>query len=471
MEEPLVKDGYCTKKESITFESKECHSKLPKDFWQTYSSFANTLGGTVVLGFKEEGAELKLAGIEDPRKIVKELWDNLNDRNKVSANILTDDDVRIEEYNGLQYIVITLPRADRHIKPIYVNGSLENGTYRRNHEGDYHCSVPEILEMGRDSSDSSADQRVVEKTSFKDVNTETLDRFRNYLRSNHPTHPWLTEPDEEFLRLIGAADLDEDSFRLTYAGLLMFGNDYRISREIPDYHLDYRRYLDSEEWIDRIDSGSGLWSGNVFDFFIDVSNRIASASERPFKLDGFTRIDDGDIIKALREILLNGLVHADYLGKGGITVSLWRDRLSVSNPGSFRIPISEALRGGYSDSRNPLMMKMFTLLGFVERAGSGIYRVIRTCHEEGLEEPAMEESFEPSRVCVTLKMERSSELGPRVVALMMKDDRVSVDSIVEILGVSKSTVTREINKLKAEGTVKRVGGTRGHWQISRIGKP
>ncbi|AMK13787.1 transcriptional regulator [methanogenic archaeon mixed culture ISO4-G1] len=466
MEESLVKNGYCTKKESITFEAKECRDKLPKDIWQTYSSFANTLGGTIALGFKEEGPYLKLSGIVDPQKIMKDLWDLLNDPRKVSANILTDSDVRIEEDNDIQYIVITVPRAERHIKPIYVNGSLDNGTYRRNNESDYHCSVPEILEMGRDSSDSSTDQRVVEKSSFKDVNITTLERFRNHLRSYHPSHPWLTESDEEFLRLIGAADLDDDRFRLTYAGLLMFGNDYRISREIPDYHLDYKRYLNDMEWSDRVDSGSGLWSGNIFDFFLDISNKIASASEHPFILDGFRRIDDNDVIKAMREIVLNGLVHADYLGKGGVNVSLWNDKLVVSNPGNFRIPVSKALRGGYSDARNPLMMKMFTLLGFVERAGSGIYRVIRTCREEGLEEPLMEESFNPSRVTVTLKLKKSGDLSFKIINMMNKDEKISVDSLAEKIGVSKSTVAREITKLKAEGTIRRVGGTRGHWEIA-----
>ena len=148
MEESLVNDGYCTRKESLTFESKRCHDKLPGSFWETYSSFANSQGGTVVMGFIEEGDRLRLSGVENPERVVKELWDLLHNRNKVSANLLTDEDVRIEDYDGLKYIVVNVPRADRHQRPVYINGDIDSGTYRRNSEGDYHCSVPEILEMG-----------------------------------------------------------------------------------------------------------------------------------------------------------------------------------------------------------------------------------------------------------------------------------------------------------------------------------
>ena len=68
--QPLVENGYCTLKESITFESKKCSDKLPKSFWETYSSFANTLGGTIVLRFAEEEDRLKLVGIQNPDKII-----------------------------------------------------------------------------------------------------------------------------------------------------------------------------------------------------------------------------------------------------------------------------------------------------------------------------------------------------------------------------------------------------------------
>lgn len=465
MEESLVMDGYCTKTESVIFESKRCKDKLPKSFWETYSSFANTQGGTIVLGFEEEDERLKLTGVDGPDKIVKDLWDLLHDKKKVSTNLLTEKDVKVMEYGGLEYIVVNVPRADRHQRPVYVNDSMDRGTYRRNNEGDYHCSIPEILEMGRDSTDISTDQRLVDEADIRDINKSTLDSYRNHLRSNIPSHPWLKESDEEFLRLIGAADLNEEKFKLTLAGLLMFGNDYKISRMIPGYHLDYRRYVDGDEWVDRINSDSGLWSGNLFDFYIEVSNRLTMANDHPFVLKGDRRVDDTEMMKAQREALLNGIVHADYLGNGGINVILEKDKFTVSNPGNFRIPIAKATKGGYSDARNPMLMKMFTLVGFVERSGSGIYRICRTCNAMGLSVPEIVEQYDPSRVSLTMGIKGAADTESRILQLMINDNRIDIVTIAEKLGVSKSTVSREISRMKDKGRIARVGGTRGHWKI------
>lgn len=466
MEDTFVKDGYCTRKESMTFESKKCLNKLPKSFWETYSSFANTQGGIIVMGFVEEGDRLRLNGIENPDSVVKDLWDLLHDRTKVSVNLLTENDVTIMNHEGLSYIVVRIPRADRHQKPVYINGDLDNGTYRRNSEGDYHCTVPEILEMGRDSTDSSTDQRIVEKSGIQDINIDTLNGYRNLLRSNIPTHPWLEESDEEFLRLVGAAEIEEGEFKLTIAGLLMFGNDYRITRTIPDYHLDYRRYDRGEEWVDRFNSDSGLWSGNIFDFYMGVSNRIMNANDHPFILDGDRRKDDTDMIKAQREMVLNGLVHADYLGKGGIVIVSKRDSLTVRNPGNFRISPEKAVRGGYSDARNPTLMKMFTLVGFVERSGSGIYRIFRTCRTMNLPVPDMTEEYDPTCVVFTMGLKGSDRLDSKIIQLMIQDDRIGTEKMSELLGVSKSTVSREIGRMKTEGKISRAGGTRGRWVVA-----
>ena len=80
-------------------------------------------------------------------------------------------------------------------------------------------------------------------------------------------------------------------------------------------------------------------------------------------------------------LILNGLVHADYHCAGGIVVRKDEDPLCVHKPGLFRMPLQTAVRGGYSDTCNPLMMKMFVLIGLVERSGGGIYRIIKVCQE------------------------------------------------------------------------------------------
>ena len=86
-------------------------------------------------------------------------------------------------------------------------------------------------------------------------------------------HVWERLSDEDFLERIGAARLSDQDKILhpTAAGLLMFGEEYKILYEFPEYFLDYREVLDpSIRWTDRLQSSSGDWSGNLFDFFFRI---------------------------------------------------------------------------------------------------------------------------------------------------------------------------------------------------------
>ena len=82
----------------------------------------------------------------------------------------------------------------------------------------------------------------------------------------------------------------------------MFGEEYKILYEFPEYFLDYREVLDPTiRWTDRLQSSSGDWTGNLFDFFFRVYRKLVKDLKIPFKLDGITRIDDTPVHKALRE--------------------------------------------------------------------------------------------------------------------------------------------------------------------------
>lgn len=101
----------------------------------------------------------------------------------------------------------------------------------------------------------------------------------------------------------------------------MFGNEYDIVREFNTYFLDYQEQYDADtRWTDRIISSSGDWSGNVYDFYFRVYNKLIQDIKVPFKMDGGTRVDDTPVHQALREALANCLVHADYYGRQGLVI-------------------------------------------------------------------------------------------------------------------------------------------------------
>lgn len=191
----------------------------------------------------------------------------------------------------------------------------------------------------------------------------------------------------------------------------MFGNEYDIVRQFPNYFLDYRAELDPAiRWTDRVFSSSGDWSGNIFDFYFRVYNKLKQSLTVPFKLSGVTRIDDTPMHEAIREALANCLINADYFGSRGIVVILRPDQITFANPGYSRTGKIQMMRGGVSDPRNRGLMKMFNLVDIGERAGSGIPKIMNIWNDEGMKEPVITEEFDPDRTILTLSLEKKQAI-------------------------------------------------------------
>lgn len=367
-------------REHNQLEAKKAKGGFPGSFWETYSAFANTDGGIILLGVREEKNGRLVPEEVNAEKLKKDFWNMVNNRQKISANIVIDSMVQIEKFNGKEILVIRVPRAERTARPVYVGMDPKSGTYRRNHEGDYHCSLDEMSLMFRDASFAFQDAKVLYQMDMSVFCMNTVKRYRNFFRATHINHLWNNEDDEMFLRKIGAIGIGDDGkYHPTAAGILMFGYEYEITREFPNYFLDYHenRSLGATRWTDRIVSTSGDWSGNVFDFVMEALRRMQQGLKIPFVLKGNIRVDDTPIHKLLREAITNSVVHADFYGRQGLVIQKSDEGYRLSNPGTVRISISDAIEGGISDPRNGIMLKIFSLIEFGERAGSGLSGVCK----------------------------------------------------------------------------------------------
>ncbi|MBK5898709.1 RNA-binding domain-containing protein [Catonella massiliensis] len=400
-------------KEDNCLEVKKAESGLPISLWESYSSFANSNGGVIILGVGErQDGSWYTTGLRNVDKLKRNFWNIIHDTKKVSINLLSDKNVESYEVDGDLVLVINVPRAKREQKPVYINNDLFGGCYRRDWEGDYHCSKAEIKGMLRDAADETEDMKIVEQFDVSVIDTESLKGFRNHHKSYRPEHVFNNLPWEEYLERIGAAGYGEDGkLHPTTAGLLMFGEEYHIVREFPEYFLDYREMLDPTiRWTDRLQSSSGDWSGNVFDFFFRVNSKIAKDIKKPFKLEGITRIDDTPVHKAVREALVNCLVNTDYFLPCGVVIKKEEDKLVMENPGSIRTGKKQMLRGGISDPRNKILMKMFNMIGIGERAGSGIPDIYNVWENEGWAVPVVEESYNPDRTRLSLEFAKKQAI-------------------------------------------------------------
>ncbi len=135
-------------RENNRIEAKQALGGLPESIWETYSAFANTQGGIILLGVEElPDKSLHALDLLDPQWLIEDFLAILDDPEQVSLNILEEEHIQVHTVEGKKIIAITVPKADAKDKPIYIGGDPYRGTYRRSGEGDYRCTREAVEAM------------------------------------------------------------------------------------------------------------------------------------------------------------------------------------------------------------------------------------------------------------------------------------------------------------------------------------
>lgn len=446
--------------ETVDLECKLAHGEhgkgaLPKDFWPTYSAMANAQGGVVLLGIREQAGRFSVAGLPEPDRVRQDLFNNLNNRQKVSVNLLTERDVTLHQVDDQTVMAICIAPAGRRQRPVYLNGQPLGHTWRRLHDGDRLCDDETVKRMLVEQVEEERDRRILSRFDLSDIEPESLRVYRQMLRDEKPGHPYLEMPDGEFLRSIGGWRRDRESGDegLTLAGLLMFGRWEAIQEGVPHYFVDYQERPEARterRWVDRL-VPDGSWSGNVFDFFRRVYRKLVADLKVPFALKDGQRQDDTPVHQALREALVNTLVHADYTGRVSVLVVKRPDMFGFRNPGRLRLPLSQVLAGGESDCRNRLMHQMFLMIGLGERAGSGMPKILSGWQSQHWRQPLLREKDEPEQTLLELHM--LDLLPQRIVGLLRERIGPAFDDLDrgERLVLATAAIEQSVNHARLAG--------------------
>ena len=245
---------------------------------------------------------------------------------------------------------------------------------------------------------------------------------RNRFKSKKPEHIWNDLPDEEFLVRIRAARRGEDGkVHPNIAGLVCFAEFGQIMDVLPNFFLDYREKLSTDtRWTDRVAAHDATWSGNIYDFYMMIYDRITSHVKMPFELDADgLRVEENEIHKSLRELLANALIHADYHGRRGIVIEKQAQTITFANPGIFRVNKAVAVEGGTSDARNSHIFNIFALVDIGERSGTGLADLYGHWKKNNLPAPVITEEYDPDRVKITVYTDSDQDptktrpIGPR----------------------------------------------------------
>ena len=357
--------------EHIRLECKKAESTLPNSVWETYSSFANTDGGVILLGVEEHVKETEFerrfsfVGVNNPTRRITEFWNTVNS-DKVSANILVDADIGTCEIHNKTILWIRVPAADYRQRPVYLNGNPMKYTFKRNHEGDYHCTEADVRAMIRDASDSGNDGTLLVRYTMEDIDLNTLRSYRIEFEHQNPGHVWNST--DSFI-----TDVVFDNIRMDY--------------------IDASNLFPGSRWSDRL-TYDGSWENNLYNFMRQVMPKLVSELKRPFRLQGMVRIDDTPVHKAIREAVVNMMIHSDYLITGVLKIVKTDKGFLFSNPGNLKLPLRMIYEGGHSVARNPRIQTMFRMIGYGDNIGSGFPTILSAWGEENWRKPDLSQNDE-----------------------------------------------------------------------------
>lgn len=459
-----------TLKEGKNVEFKKTSDTFPKDALETYSAFANSDGGLIILGVEETNNDINVTGVSNTSKVIKEMFDNLQNSNKVSKNLLSDDDIIIQDIDGKNIIIMRVPSAKYTDKPIHLNNNKYKSYFRLD-SGDYPCSKELVDEMIRDSVRESFDSKQIKNFTIDDLDKATIKKYRTYFSNIKPDHTFNSYDDLEFLIRIGAMvpdRLSSGALIPTIAGLLVFGKYSSITEKLPHYHIEFIDKIDVgvdyDRWRDRV-VYDGTWGeGNLYNFFFLVINKLYSTLKSSFELDSnsITRKEDSPMRQAIREAFVNSIIHNDFQSSTGIIITRYEDRFEFLNGGSLRITKKQYFAKEFSEPRNHTVQRIFSFINLCERAGTGVPKILTAVRKYNLFFPDLE--TQPGRVLLTIYdtsiIENANDLNNQekeVLSYIINNITVKRLDIDEYFNIDKPTSLLILNSLIQKNYIESFG--------------
>ncbi len=343
----------------------EFKTSFKDDVIETLVAFANTHGGTVYIGISDNG---KISGVTIGKETLQK-WLNEIKLKTQPAIIPT---IKLMHKEGKNIVAIAVHEFP--VKPLSFKGRY----YKRINNSNHQLSPAEITEMNLQSLQLSWDSYIKPDKSIADLDVTKIARFINQVNSSgrfHLTGDW--QKDLQKLRLISGE-------KITNAAWLLFANGK------TEYNVHLGRFKTPSLIID-----DKMLNSTLFDAVEETINYIQSSIKVTFEITGKTSKRNEIFeypLPALRELVLNTIIHRDYLSPIDIQIKIFDNNITFYNPGSLYGSLTlEQLKGDYyqANTRNKLIAESFYLTGGVEKYGTGFIRI----RKEIKSYPTMEFSF------------------------------------------------------------------------------
>ncbi|MBQ7702496.1 MAG: putative DNA binding domain-containing protein [Candidatus Methanomethylophilaceae archaeon] len=386
-------------------------------------AFSNSEGGTIYVGIDDEG---NIVGVKDADSTSIRCAQLLNDNVRPDITMTS----RLNRIDLFGKDVVRIDVSEGPNKPYYLRekGLRAEGVYVRRGI----VNIPVSEEMLRVMLQTPRSRR------YETILSLNQDLTFDFTRSVFMKYGF--ELGIEQMRALHIMDGD------MYTNLgFMLSDQFDMPVKAAMFQDDYK-----DTFLDRAE-----FTGSVLEQFDGVMRFISGHNTKKSVIDDVERKDTTAYpIVAVREAVLNALIHRDYTMQGTILISIYPDRLTISSPGGLNETYSiEDLKTGISSTRNPKLANVFYRLGYVEAYGTGIPRIMKLYRNK--EQPTFKVS--DALFFVTLPSMLSEKDG--LESLLSSSDFIT-RSDLESLGYSRASAINEINALEEQGRIEKVGGGR-----------
>ena len=454
--------------EKAEIEFKSAKTKIPLSFYETYSAFANTKGGTIFLGIKEnEKAPHVLEGVENAKAKRKQLFDALLNKSKVSVCLCKEEDIEIIPSPKGDIIRVHVNEADAKDKPVYLNGDIRE-SYFRNDSGDHLLLEEQIESFLNDKSEVRFDSKANQiSAEIEDLDQESLALFLQEIKDagKLPSASGLN-PEKILMRIGAFAKSREDNeYKLTNGAILFLGKSADIASICPSLWLDFQVQSEfGERFADRITNKDLICEGNIFQFFYRSIGKAFASAPSPFFVDGGKDVGRAKMQKMLREAFANALSNLDLFDTKGLRIQSDARGITFTNAGTMLVPYEIALTGGVSRPRNPTIFAFFQALGISDRGGYGIPFIFDAADELSLLAPRLIERKETNETILRIhylpRRNRKSEEETKILNLLSAErNYLSILEIANKTGLGRDKTRRAVELLLLEGLLEDNGKT------------
>lgn len=411
------------------------------EYLKVICAFANAEGGELIIGIDDKGEPL---GLKNTQKLLEDI------PNKIRSKLGIIPSVDFEKSKGKEMIQIR-------VNSISVPISYDGRYYLRSGSTNLELKDSDLANFLIKKLGKTWDEFVEENVSFDDINLETIEKFKKLAVDRIPS----IEGEKNYRAILEKLNLFEGS-KIKRAMILLFGENPQ--KYHPGAYLKIGKFLTETE-IQTTD----MVEGNLFQ---QLENTLEILRTKylisNIKFEGIHRRDILEYpYEALREAIINALIHRDYIGTSAIQIRVYNDKLMIMNEGKLppEVPVEKLKTEHLSKPRNSLLAKAFYLAGFIESWGRGTIKIVENCLQQGLPEPDFKEEYAVMKVVFykdkfteeNLKKLGISERQIKAVMYVKEKGKITNKEYQEINNCSRNTASNNLRQLVKNHILKESG--------------